>query len=333
MGGGSLIENIFNLKGLISLAIVLLIATCWYLISVYTKLSIFDAMHKFVHSILKLSGKIISSKERKYHRDIEIGKIDEKRRSVKSYRFLNDMITDLNLDTTGITPYEFAVFIVIGSLITTIIITQLFFTTYAVAIVLFPIILVTVVCIMYTRGNLAHDRRISAVIESENIICNNIKDGVVAAVKMNINIIPEEVRPYFRDFIDNVEVKNYHVKTALLELNMRLGSMADDFIKKCIVFELEEEHGVSEMFGDIVELNNIKSDLRVKMKHRLDEVVNEIKISAAIIFVFLFGVIVVYPDVRDIYFSTFFGNMLIVFDALVLVIVYVICTIIRATEV
>ena len=34
-----------------------------------------------------------------------------------------------------------------------------------------------------------------------------------------------------------------------MELNAQLGSVADDFIKKCIVFEMEEEHGIAGMFA------------------------------------------------------------------------------------
>ena len=185
---------------------------------------------------------------------------------------------------------------------------------------------------MYTKANVAHEMRIAAVIESENIICNNVHNGVLVAVKQNINIIPEETRPYFRDFIDNIEIKNYHIKTALLELNMQLGSMSDDFIKKCIVFELEEERGVADMFQDVVELNNIKTDLRTKMKHQLEEKVNEMRISVVMIAIFLFVIIAVYPSVRSMYFNTVVGNVILVIDILLLIIIYVVATVVRATE-
>ena len=125
-------------------------------------------------------------------------------------------------------------------------------------IVFAPIVFAFILCILYTKANISHDARIEGVIEAENIISNNIKGGVVPAVRNSIDMIPKIVRTEFRDFLDNVEQKNYHISTALMELNNNLGSIADDFIKKCIEFETSEEHGISGMFKDVVEINNVK---------------------------------------------------------------------------
>ena len=41
---------------------------------------------------MKISSKFIGKSEANYHRDLVIGKIDAKRRRVKIYRFLNDLL-------------------------------------------------------------------------------------------------------------------------------------------------------------------------------------------------------------------------------------------------
>ena len=206
------------------------------------------------------------------------------------------------------------------------------FGSFLITIVMFPIALVGVFCVLYTRANIAHDTRIENVIEAENIICNNIKVGVLVAVRESLDVIPKELRPTFKDFVDNVEQKNYHIKTALMELNKNLGSVADDFIKKCIVFEMEEEHGVSGMFADIVEINNINMEMRTEMKRAFEEVKYNFRIGAGMIFAFLIGVLYVFPTVREFYISTWMGQSIIAIDILLLIVEYVYLTYLRAKE-
>lgn len=332
MGGGSLIKTVATSKGAVGIAIISVIFLSSILLRQYAGVSLVGFVRKGISKFAYIVGKGVSKKEKQYHRDIEIGKLNNKARRVKIYRFMKDLIVDLNLDYTGITPYELVWFIATGSLILSWIVSSLFFTTTVIMILVYPICLGGVTCLMYTKANIAHENRIGAVIDSENIICNNISNGVLVAVKQNINIIPEETRPYFRDFIDNVEIKNYHIKTALLELNSQLGPMSDDFIKKCIAFELKEERGLGDMFQDVIEINNIKKDLRIEMKHELEAKVNEIRISTVLITVFLFVILAIYPMVRSLYFNTIGGNVLIVIDIFLLIVVYVITTIVRATE-
>ena len=210
---------------------------------------------------------------------------------------------------------------------------EILFRSLLMAFVLFPIVLAGVICILYTRANVAHDRRIEAIIEAENIICNNIANGVLVAAKQSINVLPTEVRGEFRDFIDNIESKNYHVRTALLELNANLGSVADDFIKKCIVFETEEETGIVGMFRDVVEVNNIKTEMRVEMRRRFEEVKQNFLLGASMILIFLGGVIAIFEDVRAFYFNTLIGQLILALDILILISEFVYITYLRAKDI
>jgi hypothetical protein len=283
--------------------------------------------------LIKIFGAFIGSREANYHRDLVIGKIDEKRSRVKIYRFLNDLIIDLGLKAQGATPYGFLFIVGVITFIGDILLCELLFGSLIIALVLFPVILCGVMCVLYTRANVAHDKRIEAIIEAENIICNNITSGVLVAVKQSINVIPNEVRGEFKDFIDNVESKNFHVRTALLELNANLGSVADDFIKKCIVFETEEEHGLAGIFQDIVEVNNIKMEMRIEMKRRFEEVKQSFIIGATMILIFLGGVIAIYQEVREFYFTTLLGQLILAVDLLILIAEFVYITYLRAQEV
>jgi hypothetical protein len=297
-----------------------------------SNLPIIQLLHKFVKFVAKIFAKAINKKEEAYHRDIEIGKINQKRTKVKLYRFLSDLIIDLDLLKSGITPYELLTLTCILVVIVTGIVCKMLFGSFFMTILMAPVAIVGTFCVMYTRANIAHDTRIESVIEAENIICNNITVGVVVAVRESLDVIPKTVRQDFKNFLDNVEQKNYHIKTALLELNAHLGGIADDFIKKCIVFEMEEEHGIAGMFQDIVEINNIKMELRTEMKRKFEEVKWDFIVGAGMIFAFLCGVLIIYPTVRDFYFKTAIGQLIIAVDALLLIIEFVYITYLRAKE-
>ena len=297
-----------------------------------SNLPFFKLVLSFINFLLSIFGKFINKQEENYHRDLAIGKIDEKRKTYKLYNFLNELIIDLGLVRTGVTPYELLFIVCTLTFIVTAILCKIVFGSFLMTIVMFPVVIIGVFCVIYTKANLAHDQRIENVIEAENIICNNIKVGVVVAVRDSLDVLPKEIRPDFKDFIDNIEQQNYHIKTALLELNAHLGSVADDFIKKCIVFEMEEEHGIAGMFQDIVEINNINLEMRTEMKRKFEEVKSEFKIGATMIFAFLGGVLAIFPNVREFYFSTWVGQLIIAIDVLLLILEYVYITYLRAQE-
>lgn len=332
MFGNSIFSSLGTNGGATSAAIFMIVLLSILLLIKISNLPFFKLVLSFINFLLSIFGKFINKQEENYHRDLAIGKIDEKRKTYKLYNFLNELIIDLGLVRTGVTPYELLFIVCTLTFIVTAILCKIVFGSFLMIIVMFPVVIIGVFCVMYTKANLAHDQRIENVIEAENIICNNIKVGVVVAVRDSLDVLPKEIRPDFKDFIDNIEQQNYHIKTALLELNAHLGSVADDFIKKCIVFEMEEEHGIAGMFQDIVEINNINLEMRTEMKRKFEEVKSEFKIGATMIFAFLGGVLAIFPNVREFYFSTWVGQLIIAIDVLLLILEYVYITYLRAQE-
>lgn len=329
---GSLFSFVNTTGGAVTLTCFCIVVLFFMIIIKITGLNLFGLCMVFLRWLMHICGGFINKKETMYHRDLEVGKINEKRNTVKIYRFLNDLIIDLGLNQKGATPYEFLFIVAVCVFFGTIALCQILFGSLLMVIVMYPIVFAGVICVLYTKANLAHDTRIESVIEAENIICNNIAGGVLAAVKGSIDVIPSQVRMDFKDFIDNVEHKNYHIRTALMELNNHLGSVADDFIKKCIVFEMEEEHGIVGMFKDIVEINNVKMEMRTEMKRRFEEVKVQFIIGAIMIFLFLGGVIAIYPDVAYFYLKMPIGQIILALDLLIMVAEFVFITYLRAKE-
>jgi len=198
-------------------------------------------------------------------------------------------------------------------------------------IILFPAISLGLGCALYTKGNMAHEDRINAVIEAENIICNNIESGVKVAVRSSIESFPKAVQVEFRDFLHELDDSTY-IATALTNLNDRLGSIADKFISKCIKFELFEEHGTAGTFKDIVEMNTYKTQTRIRMARAFEQVMTEFKICAGMIILFLGGVLLIYPFVRNWYLTTIAGNIVLIIDVLLFIAEFVFITYLRAQD-
>lgn len=282
--------------------------------------------------LMKHTGKRINKAERDYARNVDIGRYKRNSLSVKVYKFLNDLAIDLDLKQLGYTPYTLLFFIFLFSFVISAIIGTVVFNNILLLVLSYPIVFATVSCFLYTKANIAHDSRIDDVIASENIISNNISKGVVVSIRQNLGSFPIKLQPVFKEFVDDVETRNTHIRVALLELNNNLGSVADDFIQKCITYELEEEHGLVGIFTDVVEVNNIKSEFRIYMKHKFEEVMLDFLISTAMIFGFLGISIFIYPMLQKFYFTHILGQLLLLADALIIVIEFVYITYLRAQE-
>lgn len=329
---GQFINYMNTTHGVTATAIIVFIALALFTIFFIFNVKVKDIILEISGKMVKLTGKNINRFEQNYQRDLEIGKIHDKTVKMKSYKFLNDLTIDLGYKRKGVTPYELLFFILLGSLCVSLIIGAVLFSNMLLSILAYPLVFATISCILYTKANLAHDNRIDAVIMAENIISNNIDKGVLVAIKSSIDNMPPSLQSDFKDFIDDIEVKNSYVKTALLDLNNKLGSVADDFIQKCITLELEEEAGLAGIFKDVVEVNNIKSEFRIDMKRKFEEVMTEFIIGSLIIFSFLGGAIWLYPILQTFYFKIIVGQLLLLGDALLIIGEFVYITYLRAQE-
>lgn len=327
-----IISNMGSIEVAVTTSVFVIIILAVILAVKVFQINIWHTLIKIYEVLTDLVGKRIQSKEKKYDRDTRIGIYNDKTKKVKIYKFLNDLIIDLGIKKKGATPYTFLFIVMVCSAFTSLLAAYILFKSAFMGMVMFPLMSVFILCVCYTKANLAHDKRIDSVIDAENTIANAIKSGIVPAVRNNIDMIDESIRMEYQQFLDAVDQRNVYVKTALLELNNNLGSISDDFIKKCIVFEYEEEDGLAGMFQDIVELNNLKIELRNDMKRQFEEVTTQFILSAAMIVCFLGGIMAYYPFIAEFYFRNALGQLIIMLDMLLFVIEFVFLTYLRAKE-
>lgn len=325
--------NMMSVNMAVAVSVIVIISLAVLVITRIYRISTWDMMSKVSNWLGKVVGKRILYSENNYHRNLEIGVYTNKSKKTRNYKFLNDLIIDLGLRRRGATPYSFLFIMIVVSLVLSVLLTQVLFGNVIIGLVISPIMFAFNLCVVYTKANLEHDSRIESVIEAENIISNSISEGVIVAIRDNIDVIPEKIRGSYIDFIDNINQNNYHTVKALRELNRDLGSVSDDFIRKCIVFNEEEEHGMDGMFQDVVEINNIRMENRNEMKRQFEIVTTNFIISTSMIVLFLAGVILLYDNVAKFYFTTLIGQIILSIDMLILVLEFVYITYLRAKDV
>lgn len=329
---GSLFGYVGSYQGTTVIVSTLLILLMLYVLVKFFNVGLTSKIKGGANRTVRFAGRKIRVADVEYNRDVAIGRLSSKSLKVKTYKFMNDLIIDLGLKNNGVTPYELILLVVIASILMSLLSGLLVFRSVLMGILIVPIMTGAVICALYTKANIAHDARIEAVIESENIISNNIKGGVTLAISTSLDVLPASLRDDFQDYLDNINTKNYHPKAALLELNSKLGSISDDFIRKCINFELDEQHGVVGMFQDLVEINNTKTELRIEMKRSFENVVVEYVVGASMVFAFLAGAMAMFEVVSHFYLYTRVGQLILIVDALILIGEFVFITRLRAKE-
>ena len=86
------------------------------------------------------------------------------------------------------------------------------------------------------------------------------------------------------------------------------------------------------MFRDVVELNNVKTELRTEMKRSFEKIFGDFVIGALMIFVFLGGTLVLFDNVANFYFNNIVGQIIIIIDVLIVIGEFVFITYLRAKE-
>ena len=322
-------NNILSINTAVTLAVLLLVVIIFIGVAHIRKNSLKKDIKNMTRWALKGAGRFVRKKERELNRDLETGR----KKDSKTYRFLNDLTIDIGLKKLGMTPYMFLFMVMVISFVLGALLSQILFGGWGWTIVLFPISGIMTICLLYTKANIEHDKRIDEIIEVECLISNTIRNGVVVAVRENITLMPEKVRGDYEQFLYDVQEHNFHIQVALEALADRLGSSSEEFIRKCIAFETNDESGLEDSFKDTVLINNIRMQQRIEMRKTFESVTRQFAISVLMIFVFLGGVIAMYPVVRDFYFTNFFGQLLIIIDMLIVIGEFVYITYLRAKNV
>lgn len=320
-----------DVRSILTICIVGVLTVSSALIIKITGKKTIETAHMVGIKMLNKYKKSYSLKDKKYRRHLVLGRVSKKRQ--KRYEFLNDLTIDLGLKKRDIAPYQLMYYILTANILAATLVCQVIFGNLLMYFLVYPMVLAATVCILYTKANICHEDRVHDIIEAENTISASIGMGVVASVEQSIDALPIRVKAEFETFISNIKDKNWHIRKALEELEMGLGTSSKEFIRRCIVLETRETSGTRESFKSLIQLNNIEVEIRVENARKIKAQVNEFIIGVSAILLFLIGVIAAYPDVRDFYFNNIIGKFLILMDFMIVIAEFVYITKLRASEV
>lgn len=214
--------------------------------------------------------------------------LEEKRKSkkYKFYCFTNDILAAFGFKEHGVTVEGFVVSIIIFSILAAIALAMMMNAAYL-CIFFAPMIFVIAVAGVFLFSRMSVSRRKQMLLDSMDILCSVMTDGILKAVKENIQQFPGEVQPYFERFLKNVELLNFSVPDAVSALNNDVGSLYDDFCASVITYEVNRASGMEELFNFYI-TENAKTTARDREVKRMSDSVN-LDFFATIAAIAMFG--------------------------------------------
>ncbi|MEG2263368.1 MAG: hypothetical protein RSC43_01010 [Clostridia bacterium] len=240
----------------------------------------------------------------------------------KYYSFVEDLLSSLKIKQYGITVEGMTVLaVLIAALITAL--TQLIMPGVFMFVVVIIIVYVSLLAALYLASRIGAQNRKRDTLNTIDILCSVMQDGLLIAVETSMNLIPHGVKPYFTKFLRNVNNLNYSVEEAVTILNSDMGQAFDEFCETAIIYERDRAPGMEMLFSFIVE-NNAKESLRdVKIRRTSDAVNRDFFATCGIMVLMLLYTIFAYPFVAQFY-LTDMGHIFIMLYILTALITFII---------
>ena len=228
--------------------------------------------------------------------------------AVKYNRFVDDFLKSLNLNipletVTSIIAIFFAIIVIISTF---------FLKDISVSVILAVSIIIALFTWFARETRVRRAMRAEAIADAEDAICPYAKDGVFIAITRVMEseeYIHKSIRPYFREFIDNYEMRGYSFRQAMTQLNRQLGSRFDNFAEKAIIFEYNERKGMSDVFLDIVDENAVVREINAKKEELFRKMNRDFLMKTLLIILFFIYALTV-KDFRNFMLNTTAGKLI-----------------------
>lgn len=264
----------------------------------------------FSKAFYNLIGKRLFSLNQKVTRTISLN-----RQSVfyNVYKYFDDMLLNLDLVDDGVTVIGLLTFILCVALALACLLGYLLNMMGWLPIITGVVFYLIVVIFRFT-SLMRYERREADIMDAVDLLVSDIKGGVYNAVVRYKDSFNPRIRPYFLEFIDDVQRKGYSFKEAMLILNDKLGHNFTEFAHKAILYEERADKDMGEIFSPIIEQNRHRRTLR----HINNIAFNELRMEL-IVSVLLIAGYVVFAIFMDKYLAVFLmrsmvGKVLIIID-------------------
>lgn len=194
-------------------------------------------------------------------RNEKITAVNKETLNHKVYMFFKEIIVNLDMERDNVTPIGLIVFIgFIAFVLTTILGTIM--GSLNIIIPLYCALFYLIVVIFRFASLLRYEKREAEIMDAVDLLVSDVKGGVRNAILRYKDVFHPNIRPYFLEFIDDIQNKGYGFKAAMLKLNDKLGVNFTEFTQKAILYEEKADADMDDIFSVIIEMNRTKRTLR-----------------------------------------------------------------------
>lgn len=179
------------------------------------------------------------------------------------YHYYDDILVSLEMKNDGVTVTGLLVFMIFTSLAVAL------FAIFLMGATNIFVIISVIGAVFYFETTIfklmsvsKYEKREAEIMDAVDLLVSDIKSGVYNAIVRYKDSFHPDVRPYFLEFIDDIQNKGYGFKQAMLLLNDRLGMTFTEFAHKAILYEEKADKTMDDIFSSIIEVNRQRRSLR-----------------------------------------------------------------------
>ena len=237
------------------------------------------------------------------------------------YRVFNNIIINLNLQKSGVTVFGLILFMIVTSLALTIVVALVFNFEFGLMIPMFGVALVGVFVVMEFKALGQKEKYEGEIMDAVDLLVSDVKGGIHNAIVRYMQSFHPDIRPYFKEFIENVNTKGLSFKSAMLILNDRLGITFSDFAHKAIIYEEKADAEFDDIFSSILEVNRHKRILRAKNNTAFSQIIMTFLVTFLAVAGYALYIAFTEPYVGNFLSHEIFGKILIIGDFLIFVVI------------
>lgn len=262
--------------------------------------------------------RVLGKRIKKWNEDIE--RITSIKKDTLTYRinaYFKEIIVNLDMGKDNVTPIGLITFIVSVSFSFAFI-----FAVWSGEVLLsipaFAAIFYFIVVIFRFMSLMAYEKKEAEIMDTEDLLAMDVKGGVYNAILRYRKSFHPNMKPYFEEFIDNIQHKGYSFREAMLVLNDRLGQNFTDFAQKAILYEEKADKDMDDIFSSIVEINRYRRTLRYENNKKFNQLRLEFILSMCVIGGYVIFSMISDPFLANFFKNTLFGKLLLLGDIVII---------------
>lgn len=307
-----------NFETLLLLTAVAILLTLMHTVNGYSITSIVDKVKVFFGKMLHIgSGKLESVNQKA----LQIQTTEEKRKSFryKFYVFASRVIGDLGWDPAAITPELLFIWTTIATLFLILLFSSIISNTL-IKVMLFVTIQAWIYAIMYLLGRRRSIKRNRAIMDAEDLICQNITEIPAFTLRDVTPKVDKIIRQPFEKFVASYFASNQSFDEALLELNMAIGPRFNDLYTILLSLHNEGRPGMIDAFKDNIERNALARELNIEKEAEQAKQIKEFLICMGLLVATFFYTYFAFAAIAKFY-SSLMGQVVILLYLSITVIV------------